>query len=658
MIGTTGESGIQKPEFILGRGLRSKRYHKSFAEREFIAWDGESIEAASGQPLPFVLFGNSKGDSIYEDKGLSTVACLEFILRTEMEFPSAIHVGYGFGFDTNEILADLPLSSLRRIWKTKRTKYKKYRLEWYPGKWLSVGGKIDGRYYHAKIFDIFSFFGASFVSALRAYLPEDPAFDFIAEGKSRRGSFQSEDRDYLERYNGMELQWTVHLANKLRDNLKSANMEPKSWHGPGAVATTLFKRENVLSHIQRDYPTAVRDASAIAFTGGRFETFKVGRFLGPVYSYDIRSAYPWALARCPSMTRGTWEHVSGKEARRHAQENPDAFALYSITYEAPDTPTEVFKTPQPLWIRDRNGTVKYYRKVSGWYWGPEATNVATSSYATFREGWIFRHNGERPFEYIHDLYTTRARYKREGNGAHWALKLALNSQYGKLAQRVGWDEHLNLPPPFHQLEYAGYVTSYTRARLWRAMMQAGEHIVSIETDGIFATVPLEVQQSEQLGDWEASLYSGILYLQSGLYFLIEQDGSIKQKIRGLDKTSLPYNAVVEQLLLGHTKLDATTSRFVGLGISLAQPSKTWRSWVSGNDGRRVVDVNGESLSAKRRHYSFTCDACSAGLTLADGLHRTACVGPTGTTESVPHDLPWARSTYRPVAIESVDDYTV
>src|SRR5690606_12960194 len=99
--------------------------------------------------------------------------------------------------------------------------------------------------------------------------------------------------------------------------------------------------------------------------------------------------------------------------------------------------------------------VHFPNVVEGWYWSPEA-NLAQylGGYAEILEGWEFESDGTTPFEWVGDVYQTRAQWKQEGNPSQIALKLLMNSMYGKFAQRVGFKGSSS--PTWHQLEWAGW----------------------------------------------------------------------------------------------------------------------------------------------------------------------------------------------------------
>ena len=174
--------------------------------------------------------------------------------------------------------------------------------------------------------------------------------------------------------------------------------------------------------------------------------------------------------------------------------------------------------------------------TKGWYWKPEIDQATASGEWTSLEGalsWVPSCT-HRPFAFVEGLFAARQEMKREGNPAQLALKVVLNSLYGKLCQRLGGDKGA---PPYHQLEWAGYITSLCRSRVFALAMNNPAAVVSFETDGVYATEPLCPDGDGSLGSWEVTQYDEIVYVTSGLYWLRKGEKWIA-KYRGLDPGSL------------------------------------------------------------------------------------------------------------------------
>lgn len=625
---------------------------------EFIAWDGEGTQPYIGQkerksftkpsengrivsvyvpnpkeridsiPQPYVLFGNSKGSELIREGGLETKECLNLLLDEKAKYPNTIFIGFSINYDNNQMLVDLPMRCLKQLHKTNTTWWQGYKIQWYPGKWLYI--KYKNR--KVKLFDVFGFFQSSFLVACEKYLGSDhPLFLRMKEGKAQRSSFTFDQLDYMIKYYHAELQLLVELMTALRTDLHNAGIHLSSWHGPGAIAGKVFQQFNI-KKAKAEVPREVNDAAQYAYAGGRFEQFYCGRYSNTVYEYDINSAYPSGICNLPNLSNGYWEFVYRFE--------PGSFAVWYCDYYGTD---ENWRTdlPQPLFCRNKNSLITYPYQVKGWYWTPEAALVIDS----VQYGWVYRESGERPFAFVAEMYERRREYKSQGISTERALKLALNSMYGKMAQRIGFTE--GKIPTWHQLEWAGYITSYTRAKIYEAILQQPDAIIAIETDAVFSTKPLKLPISGNLGDWEETLFTEISYLQSGFYYAIEAgSGNVICKYRGLDKDptsqfprNLDYDTILKHLKIrGNHRgrglsLRSSTTRFNGLGLAL-NTHAIWRAWET-ND--RFLTIGGDEKGSKRTHGS-SCIMCSRGLSMYETLHPCDINGYSGVSHK--HILPW------------------
>lgn len=653
-------------ERLTDRRIHRKGHHRAWNARQFIAWDGEGTRPEVSQPYkmgkweqlrngfisgeewleharkygskgmeskviyeegpkpqPYVLLANSVGDRITREEGLSTVDCLELILDTRRRNPISIMVGFGFTYDTAQILADLPDKSLMRILEKNLCYYQGYRIEYRPRKWLRISHKKTKR--AATIFDVFGFFQSNFIDACEKYLGEDdPDLVIIREGKGLRDVFTWEELDYIVKYNATELRMLVKMMDILREDLHNVGIHLHLWHGPGAVASQVLRQYGVKKHMKQP-PPEVYDAARYALAGGRFEHFYLGFHKDTVWEYDIRSAYPSALTRLPSLSEGTWEYTETFQ--------PDSFGVWHIEYrehgfEVRDR--RAIGKPQPLFCRRKNGVISFPQEVEGWYWTPEACLVPDYVLG----GYVWKPATEgRPFSFVEDMYEQRRQYKAEGNPAERALKLILNSLYGKLAQTVGGKD--GKPPEWHQLEWAGYITSYTRARIYKAVLTDPTAIIAIETDALFSTRPLDLDIGPGLGQWEETIFKNITYLQSGFYYATTPDDEIICRYRGLDRdretkqpVGLPYRKVLDHLRFGREQSEwrtpsllSTSTRFINIGLGL-RTDATYRAWET---TPKTVSLDLQCGSNKRYHLGgygdeLLCPMCTLGFNLGDCLH--------------------------------------
>ncbi|ARK07690.1 DNA polymerase [Rhodococcus phage Toil] len=573
----------------------------------------------------YVLLGVSDDSSVRDEvsgRDLSTTQCLAFLIKQEREHPGHIKVAFSFNYDVNMIIKDIPEHNLKRLLDGKDVYYGDYKLNWLSSKWLDIWhtDPITLDYAYTRIYDVFSFFGCSFLKACRQYLGDDPDLVRVEEGKGLRNVFEYSELDSLIKpYMHAELDLMARLANRLRELLDSIDLELRSWHGPGAIATALLSKHKVKRFRPDDEPPEVRTAAQFAYAGGRFESYKTGLYESPVYQYDIRSAYPYALTQCPALTEDYERDDSPTQGRP-----VPSFSLCRIRYY---DNTIDRRGINPFALRSGSGAIYFPNFVETWVWGIEY-NAALRHRAEFLElvsTITFYDDGTRPFSFIGDLYDQRAKWKREGNPAQLACKLGMNSCYGKLAQRVGWDEKKMTAPNWHQLRWAGYLTATCRSMVFDAMAQAPDRIIAVETDGIFSEVPLDLSLGSELGQWDHEQFDAIMYVQSGVYFTLEGDDWSTGKTRGFsaNKTHAATARVAVETL---APMVTEQNRFHGLRGNIGKAD--WRSWQR---HPHVVTWGGNG----KRYHSTECEDCANGSL----WHRTLFSMPKSPI-STPHALPW------------------
>lgn len=619
---------------------RTKGSQIPLDERPFIAWDGES---GSGHEMVqdyhlFACVTPTGPRHLKARNGLQTRQLLQFIVDIEEEFPDAIHVGFGFGYDVNQIIGSLNKYQLETLHKTGVLYFdnRHWRLEWRKHKSLTITRQYSKTHRTSVvIYDVFSFFVCSFVKALEKFdTAPTETLQLIIEGKKKRGTFTYDEiDDFVLPYCVAECEQLIRLMNHFRDLTYGVGFKIRHWHGPGAIASFVLRSYGV-KHAMKPPSEEVRLASQYAYAAGRFELMKVGH-TGELWSVDINSAYPYAISQLPNLQMGHWRYV----------ENPKKIARFGI-YRVKGGPgfRSVGTTkPAPLWHRDHAGRISFPWQIDGWYWSPEAALVISAPYYDVSEGWEFVPDPgcTRPFEFVEGMYIKRQEWKTAKNPAEYALKLAMNSLYGKMAQRVGWDQKNMKPPPWHQLEWAGWVTSFCRASIYRLGSKLGwENVVAIETDGLYTTRnPTEVgfTASTTLGGLSIDYYEDCLYVQSGLAWLKTVGGSWQQKYRGLDPESLPLSKMIEHLshIDWTQKVEARTTRFIGIGAALMSRDylTRWRVWET---IPRLIAVGGDG---KRIHAQKVCPACAAGKMPYDTTHDLIINLPKPGMSN-PHYLPW------------------
>lgn len=541
-------------------------------EKKFIiAYDGEGANLENGEHV-YNLLANSEGDRILNHEGLSTVTCLEFFLST-CKFKS-INVIYGGSYDVNMILRDLSDQHLAQLWSEKATNWGPYRIMYTPRKLFSVHKYRPGFKEPATftLWDVIGYFQTSFVNACRKWLGNIDELQEIERMKFERDIFSVDRIREIVTYNQQECSLLVLLMERLFDAMDQANIRLTRYDGAGSIASALLRQNDVRSH-KGELTDEVIEGSQYAYSGGRIEAVKLGTAERTIYRYDINSAYPSTARSLPSFKGATFSVDKSWDGSAHS--------IVGIEWDYTHRGELPF---YPLWVRDPWGHIDYPSTGSGFYYGCEVANVVKH----FVEGEDYRfldyainvHLGtdEHPFAFIDDVYEQRLKFKAQGSMASEAIKLGMNSLYGKLAQQAGYRD--GKIPTYHHLTWAGQITAQTRAMMYDVAMQNPNAIVAFATDAIISEEPLDVTCGTGLGEWSPEVLEGITIVQAGVYWL-KWDGEWHDKYRGFDKDSLDRERIIECWRTGET-YTASLTRFMGMGSALNSTDLrgVWRKWIT------------------------------------------------------------------------------
>lgn len=615
----------------------AKRRRRVSATKPIVGIDGEGITRDDGSH-DYIMLASSSCESLRnpDDTPLSSRQILWWLWRNLSA--TDLNVIFAGNYDFNMWLKGLGKERLQEL----RTRAKKrkgimvhgFYVTWQERRSFSI--KRAGK--TVIIYDVFAFFQCSFIKACDTILGTYEGRDFLVAQKAARGVFDVANADEISRYNNLEVDLLVLLVETLRDYLIAADMVPKRWYGPGAIVNELFRRMGVEKH-KCETPAPVQWAARVAYTGGRFEMFKYGDVDTPVWEYDINSAYPDAIRKVPSLTQGDWIHHDNLLGTFPVFE---PFTVYYVRYySGNDT------LPNPIFHRNKKGSVCYPEWTQGWIWGPEyeallrfAESKPFPMFIEVVEAWEFVSwpGADKPFSFIDDMYDMRREAKKRKDGIQIAYKLALNSVYGKTAQQVGWglDEETGnvILPKWFQLEWAGFITSSCRAKILDAITANPSAIIAVETDAVFSTEPLNLPVSDELGDWEETYFSDFTYVQSGVYFATEGDG-VTTKTRGIERGELTREEA--RALLSKPQrvreIAVPLTRFVGSGTALGWRFDKWCRWEP--------EIKRLKLYPTGKRVHVACPTCE-GDYLGKGWHLTQ-VGRAGG-ESQPYKLAWMRPT--------------
>jgi len=491
-----------------------------------------------------------------------------------------------------------------------------YTISYFPKKIFALS-KIGytGKPWVRKILDVWGYCQSSFVKACIDWqVASKEEMDEIQKGKDKRDVFTWAELPYITKYNLWELEKMIILAENIFKGIDDAcriaelPIRPSGYdlYGPGAIARKLLKKTDWPNNLGRtaippsreeEFLRTVRKADSqqqeylkafpiiASYYGGRIEAACTGRFKR-VYDYDLHSAYPSAVVRLPFLPKKmTWKRFLDPLGGLNWGRAKRPIGMFYVRWQFPSG-----WNWYPFPTRQKQlQNVFYPQHGQGWICSPELFAVLdciedAEKYLYIYEAWTIPGQygyggGEKPLpenmkseasKHIEKMYNVRAAIKKQQPGAQLALKLILNSMYGKLLQQVG--ASLSKPGLFHDL-VASWITSWTRAMIYRAISpyRKGKSIISIQTDGILTKKKLELKLSPDLADWEYTELKDYRQLLPGLYdfYDVEKKERIPRR-RGMPKT-FDFEKAWATMFKPGTQYNVRFQTFLGRRLYLAQP---------------------------------------------------------------------------------------
>lgn len=396
------------------------------------------------------------------------------------------------------------------------------------------------------VYETFGFFQDSFLKTLKAFDVGTVAQRAeIEANKAERGdvAIGQCQRDYC----ALECVFLAELMEQFRSVCldPAVDIRPRTWNGAGKLSSALHETHATMTASalvlrladaavgptgedrRRNADDFLAQASA-AYYGGRFEVTRTGAIDGPVWEYDIHSAYPAAMEKLPCLEHGKWwkissEFLSNLDPACHTFVAPVRFDHHAAGFAQHGMRQNVCGLP----VRQKSGRLFWPVQGAGVYWSCEIAAAARlgCQASCAGPGWLYeKHCDCRPFEWVRPLYEARKALGADMRGH--PIKLAINGLYGKLAQRVG-------NPKFANLIWAGLITALTRAELCRAAASDPEAVVMFATDALFTLRPLAVDLGDGLGQWEGKEHARLFIVQPGIYW-----GASRPKMRGVPDSVL------------------------------------------------------------------------------------------------------------------------
>jgi hypothetical protein len=581
---------------------RFRRRLMKLETHPFCGVDGEG----GNQPDDAALFGErhnylllrAGGHLLYNDnRPLGFQDCAEFLCGLPRD---RTYVSYFFDYDATKILESAPWERVGRLFTGMGlVDIGDFQVGYTPHKSFRIRARGDERP-ALEINDLGTFFQCSFVKALEDWNIGTPEQRYgISRGKLQRGDFRGMTEKTIA-YNWSEVELLEMLADEFARTCADLGYFPQRWQGPGQLASAVLAHNDVPR--RRDISLCsnrkMMELANEAYYGGRFENAAHGPVHGPVYQYDINSAYPHAMRSLPCLLHGSFRSVKDRPAD-----------LGSLWFGRVAFTSQHDSVLAHLPVRTRDGGLIFPRTGQGVYWSPEVRAAERAGMRVeFQSGYVYE-KGKTcscdPFGFVSGMYAERKALGKSARGK--VLKLGMNSLYGKLAQSVG-------SPPYANPVWASLITATTRAMIADACALAPAAIASIATDAVFSTVPLPLPTGSQLGEWDLTVHeSGLFLVQPGVYF--SGDSAHSNKTRGISANV--FAASRQDFMRAWTSLTESGFNFpahtvpltVKQFISLRQ-AKAWGTphktgqWL--NSDRRVsFEIRPKRMAPLRRDAAGT-----------------------------------------------------
>jgi DNA polymerase elongation subunit (family B) len=451
-----------------------------------------------------ILYDGNNFKILKNKKGLSSTRILNWLVSQNVT--SYIFSGT---YDTTMFLKDLPYDVLTELWQTSKVKYKNYEITLFYGKYFMLKSKKNC----FRMFDLFSFYQTSFINAISKHL--NVSSDVINEMKARRATFDDTQFEEIITYCKEELTYLYELVKNLFSLIRAIGLEPKSLFSPASLSKQTFRKNNIKEFYLSRPKGNFANALIRSYAGGRIEALQFGQFSN-VINVDINSAYPFAMTKLVTLDERNYSYCV---------KDCDSFSDYDLIHIHFKLNDGIIS---PFFHRSSQQKICYPKEVDNWFYGNELINgIKFLKHYQYKFNVVikdhFHYKG--PFKYplktmINSLYKQRQLYKQQLDSKEFILKLVLNASYGTFAQHI----NAKSKSSWHKLEWASFITSFTRAQLLETLIQNNidlDDVVSFQTDGIMIQDNKNycIKSSENLGGLTVSSYNKVLLIKSGVYFI-------------------------------------------------------------------------------------------------------------------------------------------
>jgi hypothetical protein len=508
--------GLNRDKFRTTWGLRIFPSAKKYKIRPVLPVEGFDTETKRGYAR---ILADSK--EWIEVNNIHDV--LEFLTRKHLRERCNVFFNMRFDFEVlmkhnKKLLQDLCIN-------LKHGEYEDYIINYVPSKSFSIR---HGN--HSTIFyDISQFYNSTLEYATAKYLGQpchelkgDRARLFDLHPIGKIGKYCQDDADKARQ-----------LGEFMLSTFSRMGVMPRKLYSCGYVSQLYTVNHANIPNFS-SIPRIVQEMYWRSYRGGWFDTYKRGTFKAT--SYDLKSAYPWALSQIPDPTGGEWKHWT---ERKDLLEFPAGVFKCAIRGMKDGNPCAISSNLRNIYPVFDKYTLMYLTLG-------ELIHLKDFYNIRILDGfYLDGDNGVRPYEsLVRDLFAIKEGAS-EDIGLYDTVKKIINSLYGKTAQinRGKIPTAGRLFNPY----FASECTARCRIRIHESIKDQLDKVISVMTDGMLLREGVKINTGNKLGDFEEKFRNkNTVIVETGVYepegLNIKTRGFTRKKIR-FDEKGNPYVAV-------------------------------------------------------------------------------------------------------------------
>jgi len=438
---------------------------------------------------------------------------------THVRFKSKFNWFYNIKFDFESIIKYLDYGDLVNLYKDKKIEYNSYTITYIDKKFFAL--TKDNNYYY--FYDLFNFLETSLNKASEKFL-KDKKLNIIDSSQLNISlDYWKEHKKDIVKYCIKDAELTKRLADYFWNIVyKNMNYYPKRPFSKGKIAEEYFLSTCYIPTINT-IPDIVLKFAYNSYFGGRFELLKKGYF-DKVFSYDIKSAYPYQMSKLIDFSKGGWLEVN--EVNKTAY---TGFYYCKIKCDEPFFSPFLVKVGE-LSLYPNGSFSQFLTKQEIDFIRLHFENAEISvvkGYEFYPETLVYPLKAE-----MERLYDWKEKEKDED--IKYCIKIFMNALYGKTIQVSG--DYNRTGKIFNPI-WASLITSGTRIKLLELALQSPDDIIMFSTDAVHSKTPLIVSDKPLMGDFAKDFEGEGVYILSDVYNLWNTSkNKTKNKLRGFALT--------------------------------------------------------------------------------------------------------------------------